>query len=120
MKLVFVYGSLQRGERNHRMMAGAHLLRLAKTVPAFELFDLGSFPAMVACGTGQVLGEVYEVEPDLLDRLDIFEGVPALYERHTIALEDGSEADAYLMRQARLGRARRITNGNWKSWRRTR
>ena len=115
MHNLFVYGSLMRGEYNHRVMVGARFVRKARTAMGFDLHDLGSFPAMVARGTGQVTGEVYEVDDVLLKRLDVFEGVPTLYERRAVTLDDGSKVGAYLMQRARMGRAQRIKNGNWKS-----
>jgi len=115
MNMVFVYGSLQRGERNHRMMAGARLLRVAKTAPAFELFDLGSFPAMVARGTVSVVGELYAVDEVLLKRLDVFEGHPRFYRRTEVGLDDGTTAEAYLMARSDVRGMRPIVCGNWKA-----
>jgi len=115
MNVVFVYGSLQRGECNHRMMKGARLLRSAKTAPAFDLFDLGSFPAMVARGDAPVVGELYEVDDVLLKRLDVFEGHPRFYERTEIQLEDGTTAEAYLMPRSQVRGTRRIVSGSWKA-----
>jgi gamma-glutamylaminecyclotransferase len=117
MHRVFVYGSLQRGEANHRMMKGARFVARARTAPAFDLFDLGAFPAMVTEGSTAIAGELYEVSADLLERLDVFEGCPRLYQREAVALDDGTNAEAYVMPRQRLGRAQRITHGSWRAWR---
>lgn len=86
---LFVYGTLKRGCSNHPQMAGAHFLGLARTPPGYRLYDLGGYPALV--GTPEdvsgVVGEVWSVDPDGLDRLDRFEGVhEGLYRRETIVL----------------------------------
>jgi len=118
MHRVFVYGSLQRGEGNHRMMNGARFVARARTEPAFELFDLGAFPAMAMSGSTAIAGELYEVDADLLKRLDVFEGCPRLYQREAIVLDDGTRAEAYVMPRERLGRAPHIKIGCWQKWRR--
>ena len=116
MDRVFVYGSLQRGEANHRMMAGARFIARVRTIAAFELFDLGAFPAMTQ-GSTAIAGELYEVTHEMLIRLDVFEGCPALYQREVIALRDGTSAGAYVMPRQRVGRAPHIKVGCWRTWR---
>ena len=117
MYRVFVYGSLQRGEANHRMMNGARFLARVRTTAAFELFDLGAFPAMSTKGSTAIEGELYEVDADLLGRLDVFEGCPRLYQREVVALDDGTSADGYVMPRQRVGQAPRIAHGCWRAWR---
>jgi len=117
MHKVFVYGSLQRGQGNHRMMNGARFVERALTTAAFELFDLGAFPAMTTRGRTSIAGELYEVTDELLERLDRFEGCPTLYQRETISLKDGASAEAYVMPRQRVGRAPQIKTGCWRTWR---
>lgn len=117
MHRVFVYGSLQRGQANHRMMKSAQLIARVRTTAAFDLFDLGAFPAMATNGHTSIAGELYEVDDDLLRRLDAFEGCPTLYQREAIALDDGTSAEAYVMPRQRLGRAPRVKHGCWRTWR---
>jgi len=45
--LLFVYGSLQRGCRNHHLLAGQEFLHIARTVPRYRLYDRGSYPCLV-------------------------------------------------------------------------
>jgi gamma-glutamylaminecyclotransferase len=116
MPRVFVYGSLQRGELNHRMLSGAHFVARVRTAAAFDLFDLGAFPAMAPHGRTSIAGELYEVSDALLERLDKFEGCPTLYQRETIALKDGTNAEAYVMPRQRLGRAPHVKAGCWQTW----
>ena len=75
--LVFVYGSLKRGFELHEYVADQRFIGVAKTVRAYELYDCGSYPAMVRSDRdgSAVAGEVYEVTPQCLAVLDEVEGV---------------------------------------------
>ena len=114
---LFVYGSLRAGEPNHALLAGARPLGLALSTPRFELVDLGPYPALVRARPGRlgvtVVGEIYEVSPRLLARLDAFEGVPELYVRAAIALVGGGRAEAYLMPRGRVTGRTRLASGDW-------
>ncbi len=92
----FVYGTLMRGEANHRLLRGSLFVGVAKTVRGFCLFDHGYFPAMVRMGDGVVSGEVFEITDETLRALDRLEGYPILYGRELIELDDGSQAIAYV------------------------
>lgn len=86
---LFVYGTLKRGCSNHAQMAGAQFLGLARTPPGYRLYDLGGYPAIVARpgDANAVVGEVWSVDPEVLARLDRFEGVhEGLYRRENITL----------------------------------
>jgi gamma-glutamylcyclotransferase (GGCT)/AIG2-like uncharacterized protein YtfP len=111
--LVFVYGSLLRGEANHVHLEGARFIGTVRTAPAFTLFDLGEFPALVATGHDAVSGELWEVDDAHLERLDAFEEHPDVYARRKIPLEDGRDAFAYLPRTAPTARER-IVSGDWR------
>lgn len=91
-QLLFVYGTLQRGAKNHRHLAGQEFVATARTVPGFELRDLGGYPGIVpdADRPEGVTGEVWAVDAAALQRLDRFEGVDqGLYRRERIMLADG-------------------------------
>jgi gamma-glutamylcyclotransferase (GGCT)/AIG2-like uncharacterized protein YtfP len=115
--LVFVYGTLMRGESNHRLLATAHFVAEAHTEPCFELFDLGHFPAMSAGGQTVVRGEVYAVNDQTLVRLDRLEGHPEFYQRTPIRLADGREVQTYLMEDASMRRRPAIASGDWRAHR---
>jgi gamma-glutamylcyclotransferase (GGCT)/AIG2-like uncharacterized protein YtfP len=110
--VIFVYGTLRRGQSNHAELGNARFLREVATAPRYELVDLGEYPALLESGSTAVLGELYEVDEDLLARLDVFEGVPALYQRRAIALQDG-QAEGYVMRRRNAARAPRLAHGDW-------
>jgi gamma-glutamylcyclotransferase (GGCT)/AIG2-like uncharacterized protein YtfP len=88
MSLVFVYGTLKRGDCRHRFMAGSKFLGLATTASGYRLFHLGEYPAMVEDPSGgQIEGEVFEVTDATLRLLDEVEGVAdTLYVRKPILL----------------------------------
>jgi gamma-glutamylaminecyclotransferase len=109
--LVFVYGSLMRGERYHHLLGGVVCLRSIATPPRYELVDLGPYPAMVAGGATAVSGELYRVDGTVLAALDELEGHPGIYRRTTIELADGTQADTYLMP---LAAGPRIGSGDWR------
>jgi gamma-glutamylcyclotransferase (GGCT)/AIG2-like uncharacterized protein YtfP len=87
--LVFVYGTLKRGGRNQHYLAGQKLIGVARTMPGFRLFDLGEYPGMVPSADDRdgVSGEVWSVEVDCLEHLDLLEGIAeGLYRRELVPL----------------------------------
>lgn len=112
MNLIFVYGTLQRGEANHARLGDATFLGPAETAPGFALYSLGDFPGLVAeaGGAGTVTGEVWSVRPATLAALDVFEGVAAgLYARVPVPLAPPFAAprvEAYCYRRSIAGRER--------------
>ncbi len=111
---VFTYGTLMRGEANHRLLRGSLFVGVAKTVRGFGLFDHGHFPAMVRMGDGVVAGEVFEITDETLRALDRLEGYPTLYGRELIDLDDGSQAIAYLQAGEQVHGRSRIDCGDWR------
>jgi gamma-glutamylcyclotransferase (GGCT)/AIG2-like uncharacterized protein YtfP len=60
-----------------------------------------------------VRGEIFDVPEEWLGHLDLFEDVPTLYERKSVALTHG-EVIAYVMRREAAGAAPRIASGDWR------
>lgn len=98
--LLFVYGTLMRGEENEERMSGCTWLGAAETTAGWTLYQLDGYPGMVRSPEGSVKGEVWRVPPECWAALDAFEGEPeGLYERVTIELESpwsGRPAVAYV------------------------
>jgi len=89
MTRIFVYGTLKRGCKNHRHLAGQTYVGEACTVPGFRLHHLGSYPGMVAAPDDRegVTGELWDVDAAALARLDDFEGISeGLYRREFVPL----------------------------------
>ncbi len=106
---LFVYGTLKRGERNHRLLADQRFVGPAVTAPRYRVIDLGPHPGLVmdAVHGLAVVGEVWDVSDCALAELDDFEGIPDPFARQPIELNDGS-AEAYfwvrsIPRAARTG-----------------
>ncbi|MBI1918776.1 MAG: gamma-glutamylcyclotransferase [Planctomycetes bacterium] len=99
---LFIYGTLKRGERNHRLLAGEPFVGEAVTEPRYRLYDCGAHPALVEDeANGRALrGEVYLVGPATLRRLDILEDVPHRYELLPVRLHGFDlPVQTYLYRQ---------------------
>lgn len=98
MTRVFVYGTLKRGRENHRWIEGQRFVRMAKTRPLYRMYDLGGYPGLVSHSEGLCIeGEIWDVSPAGLARLDVLEGVAVgEYERVPLELEDGGPAEGYL------------------------
>lgn len=113
--LVFVYGTLQRGEVNHAQMAGCRWLGQAE-LRGLALYDLGPFPMAVptADAGSRLHGELYAVNAEQLARLDRFEGAPRLYERQRHRLSDGRAVWVYVGRPRQVRHVRRLPSGRWR------
>ncbi|MDT3429252.1 gamma-glutamylcyclotransferase (GGCT)/AIG2-like uncharacterized protein YtfP/cation transport regulator ChaC [Paenibacillus forsythiae] len=73
MELVFVYGTLRQGEENHHLMKNARAIALMAYTQGILMDTRRGYPAMVAEGAGIVAGELYEVTPEMMTRLDELE-----------------------------------------------
>lgn len=110
---VFVYGTLRAGEANHDLLHGHEHLGTTMTESAFELVDLGAYPAMVPGGGTAVVGELYAVDVATLTALDYLEGHPEFYRRVPIRLATGDVAHAYLLPASEVRGKPRISSGDW-------
>lgn len=126
-ELVFVYGSLKRGEPNHPWLHGSHFLGRRRLVGA-RLHDLGPYPMAVPAAAEPKLdepreppepalihGELYALEGSVLSRLDQLEDVPREYERRRWRLSDGSLAWLYLGRHEQVIGLPLVPYGDWRS-----
>ena len=89
--LVFVYGSLRRGNVGAMSVRFPDATFIAEGTVHGRLYDLGAYPGLVLDGAASVVtGEVYEVDDDTLHRLDKFE-LTSDYSRKHVEVEHGSE-----------------------------
>ncbi|MCE0494040.1 gamma-glutamylcyclotransferase family protein [Vibrio salinus] len=112
LHLVFVYGSLRKGEPNHVYLDSCQFIGDFSTQPQFAMYDLGTYPAIVE-GHFSVRGEVYQLDDDQLHRLDELEGVPVEYRRETIATPFG-DAWIYIYQDvASADLSQLVSSGDW-------
>ncbi len=98
--VLFVYGSLKRGQPNHRKLKGARFIGAGRTAQAFALRMIAGYPALVP-GERAILGELYELPMQTLNELDEFEGEG--YLRREIEIAGDTRAIAYLARAPEAG-----------------
>lgn len=122
--LVFVYGTLRKGEKYSYYLKEAECLNENCTIEG-QLYDTGwGYPALV-CESSNILvkGELYRVTSEQLKELDKLEdyeenGTNNLYERITVkvATENGEQEEAivYVMTSIK-GHFTRIAGNDWKS-----
>jgi gamma-glutamylaminecyclotransferase len=117
--LVFVYGTLLKGQRNHSLLFGSRFMCTGQTIAEYELVDLGDFPAMIPADPDDegcsIFGEVYAVDHAILEILDEIEDHPRFYRRTPLELMDGSIVDAYLLTAHQAAFYPRIVSGDWRT-----
>jgi gamma-glutamylaminecyclotransferase len=88
--ILFVYGTLKRGMKNHHFLAGQEFLGTATTLPLYRLYSLGWHPGMVVdIESGlEVTGELWAVDETTLAKLDEYEGTPDWFYRGDVAVRD--------------------------------
>jgi gamma-glutamylcyclotransferase (GGCT)/AIG2-like uncharacterized protein YtfP len=80
---VFVYGTLQQGERNHRLLKDAMFLGEAVTLTHYAMVDCG-FPFILRePALAPVVGELFDIGDDAVtvQRLDRLESEGVMYDR---------------------------------------
>jgi gamma-glutamylaminecyclotransferase len=98
MIMVFVYGTLMRNCYNHGYVKDQKYLGEA-VLPGYALYDVGSYLGIVPDEKERVLGELYEINQQCLEQLDILEDNGWLYSRRPVQLwQDGNriEAEVYV------------------------
>ena len=111
---IFFYGTLLPGERDHGLLANAELLGPALTEPLYQLVELNVYAALIPDGKVAVHGELYAVDLETRRQIDVARQVPILFQRATIRLADGSDAETYLMATDQVRGKRRLAHGDWR------
>lgn len=89
--LVFVYGMLRRGGVRAMSTGFPGSRFIADATVGGSLYDLGAFPGVVLDESGsKVVGEVYEVDDEILNELDDFEAT-SNYLRQQVEISLGNE-----------------------------
>lgn len=112
---VFVYGSLKRGHGLNHVLSTSEFLGRTHLIGPWRLVSLGAFPGLVQAPSGKRLihGELYQVDPGILQRLDGIEGHPRFYERKVVQVSSGEEAWAYTLQFDEYGDYPEVEGGCW-------
>ncbi len=112
--LVFVYGTLMRGERANDFLCDAEFAGDA-VLKDYAMYNLGSYPGIIAHAGEAVLGELYYVDDATLKHLDEYEGEGSLYHRITVRVRtsDGEYADALAYLYAHQVNENRLVRSRW-------
>jgi gamma-glutamylcyclotransferase (GGCT)/AIG2-like uncharacterized protein YtfP len=129
-KVVAVYGTLRRGQRNHGLLAGAEFLGTG--VIRGALFDVPrtpyrtyAYPAFLELPARRVTVELYRLADDemlatldALERFDPSDESGSQYVRLLIEIADGpvSTAYAYVYRGSRDELGSLIESGDWVAY----
>ncbi|MBX7222077.1 MAG: gamma-glutamylcyclotransferase [Blastocatellia bacterium] len=110
--VIFVYGTLLRGESNHHLLAEAEFLG-CDALPKTWLCTNGRYPA-IRRGYGVTSGETYLVTEAVLAALDALEDHPFLYQRRIVRLASRQTAWVYFGNQILMQKMWLIPSGNWR------
>jgi gamma-glutamylcyclotransferase (GGCT)/AIG2-like uncharacterized protein YtfP len=83
---LFVYGTLKRGGRSNHLLVDQEFVGEAQTLPHYRLYENGSHPCLVGDAEQglAIRGELWRVDEATLHRLDVYEGVPNLFQRQMV------------------------------------
>ena len=92
--LVFVYGTLRRGGSRAMSITFSKSKFLADAKVSGSLYDLGAYPGLIFNESNSlVVGEVYEVDDEVLNELDDIEA-SSYYSRKQIEISLGTHRTA--------------------------
>lgn len=103
-RLLFVYGSLMRGQSAHALLEDSRYLRRDRTVAGYRVVQYRGFPGLLRAPEDRVgvVGELFEVvAPTRWPEIDAYEECPHVYVRCMIRLASGATAQGYLLREHR-------------------
>lgn len=107
---IFVYGSLRKGLGLHSVLnqGNGTFVGTFTSHPKYNLHNLGPFPGLSKNGSTAIVGEIYEVDDNLLLRLD---GIEGAYDRLPIELDDpNTQAEAYFLKRPH---GELVMGGDW-------
>lgn len=90
MMYVFVYGSLKKGYYNHHFLDKSKFIKKAYLKNYTLYYDYNKkYPSLYDVDNGYLVsGEIYEINYDILNELDILEEVGILYKRVNVNISD--------------------------------
>lgn len=115
--LLAVYGTLKSTHKNHSLLGTDAKVRAKNVrIPGYSIFNLGWFPGIVKDDNGSgVVVEIVEIPKTRVEhQIDGYEGVPSLYRREVVKLENGTEVQTYIYNRPIRGTDKLIPSGNWE------
>lgn len=114
--LIAVYGTLRKGNGNHRLIENADYKGTFTTDPIYSLYSLGGFPGLREDGQTAVVMEVYTVNKEEAHRVDGLEGYnpgekPYFYDKIQIETPWGQAGVYTYVRQP--NESSLIKSGDW-------
>jgi gamma-glutamylcyclotransferase (GGCT)/AIG2-like uncharacterized protein YtfP len=120
--LVFVYGTLRSGGANAMSIRFPDSKFVADTRVRGRLYDLGAYPGLLLNESSSfVIGEVYEVDDETLNKLDEFEA-SSNYLRKQVEISLGAEGRigwTYEPNPELYSLQTLITSGDWLQYAKT-
>lgn len=116
-QMVFVYGTLKRGQRNHGLLEKAEYLGPDQTAGSDWLMTTnGSYPSVSPASSAgvQVHGELYAVDQTTLAAMDRLEAYRELYGREQVRLASGATAWMYTRQANAVQTEWTVDDGNWR------
>lgn len=93
---VFVYGSLMKSYWNNHYLRDSQFIGKG-LLDGYEMYEVSSFPGIIAKAGETVLGEVYSVDSKTLKRLDMLEAEGSMYVRKEEEIKTGENIiNAYI------------------------
>ena len=120
--LVFVYGTLRRGSAGAMSIRFPNSQFIADARVSGKLYDLGAYPGLLLYESDSlVVGEVYEVDDEILNNLDEFEASSNYLRRQVeIALGNHTEVGwTYEPNPEFYSPRTLIASGDWIEYART-
>lgn len=120
--LVFVYGTLRRGGAGAMSIRFPNSKFIADAKVSASLYDLGAYPGLLLDeSNSSVIGEVYEVDDEILNKLDEFEA-SSNYLRKQVEISLGSHSRlcwTYEPNPEFYSPRTLITSGDWVEYAKT-
>jgi gamma-glutamylaminecyclotransferase len=118
--LLFVYGTLMSGFGNNRLLSESFFVGKAETIGEYSLYASGIPYVYPDKPTSKIKGELWEVTPQQLPRIDQLEGHPRWYNRQLIDVMCNDtlyKAWLYFMPDADITRLELIKSGDYREYR---
>lgn len=90
--LLFVFGTLRQDHSNHQLMGDSYCYGIGSTRDKYAMYVTSGYPYVTSKEARYpIVGELYAVDDDTLDKLDKMEGHPHYYTRREIVVDVGKK-----------------------------